>query len=339
MKSSSMTPRKRFQLKNRMLLANFIANLVGAVGVNSLLAPTRVYTTALAQEYARSIETIFIPTVFGIAMAATLVYQRPIRRYVDRCCQAAVPPAVPPAAPPQAVQRRVLNEPFFGLLLDFTIWILAAVFWAGLFYFMDETPTVIQRAVISNLSIGLITCTVAFFVLEHILQKVMIPFFFPAGQLYGVPRTIRISIRIRLAALLFACNLVPFVTQIFVYVQIRSAGYDPATALERLGTHLMITSPIFIAVGLWLFFLVSSNLARPLWAIIRALQKVRAGNFDAKVQVTSNDEIGYTGDVINQMTEGLKEHESLRLSMLLAREVQQNLLPTRPPRIKGLDLA
>lgn len=66
---------------------------------------------------------------------------------------------------------------------------------------------------------------------------------------------------------------------------------------------------------------------------------MRAGNFDDQVPVTSNDEIGYTGDVINQMTEGLKERERLRLSMLLAREVQQNLLPGRPPDIKGLDLA
>jgi sigma-B regulation protein RsbU (phosphoserine phosphatase) len=106
-----------------------------------------------------------------------------------------------------------------------------------------------------------------------------------------------------------------------------------------MSTHLLITSPIFVAVGLWICFLVSSNLALPLQAIIRALKKVRAGHFDGRVPVTSNDEIGYTGDVINQMTAGLKEREQLRLSMLLAREVQQNLLPSGPPRITGLDLS
>jgi serine phosphatase RsbU (regulator of sigma subunit) len=47
------------------------------------------------------------------------------------------------------------------------------------------------------------------------------------------------------------------------------------------------------------------------------------------VQVTTNDEIGYTGDVINEMTEGLIERERMQQSLNLAREVQQNLLPKR----------
>jgi sigma-B regulation protein RsbU (phosphoserine phosphatase) len=167
----------------------------------------------------------------------------------------------------------------------------------------------------------------------------MVPFFFPRGRLYGVPRTLRVSIGVRLAAFLLACNLVPFVTLILYHLQIRRTGEDPAALLDRLGTFLAVNSFIFIAVGLWLCYLVSSNLARPLRDIIQILKKVRKGGFDDRVQVTSNDEIGYTGDVINQMTAGLKERERLQLSMLLAREVQQNLLPPGPPGVSGLDLA
>ena len=167
----------------------------------------------------------------------------------------------------------------------------------------------------------------------------MVPFFFPAGQLYGVTRTIRISIRMRLGALLLACNLVPFITLILVYLRIRASEYDPLMALDRIGTILMINSLIFIGVGLWLCYLISSNLAMPLRAIIGALEKVRVGNFDQQVKVTTNDEIGYTGDVINQMTVGLKERERLRLSMILAREVQQNLLPGSEPGLQHLDIA
>ena len=331
-----MTALQCFHFKNRMLLANLISNLVGAVVVNAyLLAPMRNFTTALAQEYSRVIEAVFTPTMFAIAVAATLVYERPIRRQVNRLHRG----GAKPSKTPRDVARRVLNEPFFAVILDFAIWIFAALFWTGLFYFMGEPPAVVQSTLISNLSVGLITCTVAFFVLERNLQKVMVPLFFPTGRLYGVDRTIRISIRTRLGALLLACNLVPFLTLILAYLRIRSAGLDPAATLELLGTLLMITSLTFIAVGLWACFLVSSNLAQPLRAIIRALQKVRAGNYDDKVQVTTNDEIGYTGDVINQMTEGLKEREQMRLSMMLAREVQQNLLPRADPSMDGLDIA
>jgi sigma-B regulation protein RsbU (phosphoserine phosphatase) len=69
------------------------------------------------------------------------------------------------------------------------------------------------------------------------------------------------------------------------------------------------------------------------------LQGVRNGKFDKKVRVTSNDEIGYTGDVINEMTEGLQERDRIRRSLSIAKEVQQHLLPAAAPTIQGLDIA
>ena len=42
------------------------------------------------------------------------------------------------------------------------------------------------------------------------------------------------------------------------------------------------------------------------------MKEIRHGRFDKKVRVTSNDEIGYTGDVINEMTEGLKERDFVK---------------------------
>ena len=45
------------------------------------------------------------------------------------------------------------------------------------------------------------------------------------------------------------------------------------------------------------------------------------------------------GDVINEMTEGLKERDRMRQSLSLAMDVQQHLLPQSDPEIKGLDIA
>ncbi|MFC1829862.1 PP2C family protein-serine/threonine phosphatase, partial [Thermodesulfobacteriota bacterium] len=78
---------------------------------------------------------------------------------------------------------------------------------------------------------------------------------------------------------------------------------------------------------------------RPLTEIIEVLRSIQKGSFDRKVRVTSNDEIGYTGDVINEMTEGLKERDRMRHSLHLAQEVQRNLLPGSDPEIDGLDIA
>ena len=178
-----MTPRKRFILKNRMLLANMVSNLIGAVGVNALLLrSTRTLTTEFGQAHATLIEIIFTPTVFIFAFVATLIYEGPIRRYVDQCYRRQAAAEVP-----LKVQQRVLNAPFFGVMLDGAIWLFAAVFWALLFYFIGEPAFVVQRVLVRSLSVGLITCTVAFFVLEHVLQRVMVPFFFHTAGSMGCP--------------------------------------------------------------------------------------------------------------------------------------------------------
>jgi adenylate cyclase len=180
---------------------------------------------------------------------------------------------------------------------------------------------------------GLITVTVAFFVFELVLQKRMAPFFFPNGGLYMTPKTIRIRIRTRLVAFLFACNLVPFLAILSLLQETMYSNVSPTTILHELRLGLFSNSLIFICVGIWLTILVSGNLTRPLQEIIRVLRGVRNGDFDKKVRVTSNDEIGYTGDVINQMNEGLKERDLVKetFGKYVAQEVRDEVLSGRIP--------
>jgi sigma-B regulation protein RsbU (phosphoserine phosphatase) len=84
---------------------------------------------------------------------------------------------------------------------------------------------------------------------------------------------------------------------------------------------------------------VNRSITQPISEMVRVLNRIRGGDFDTKVRVVSNDEIGHIGDVINEMTEGLKEREQVRQSLQLAREIQQNLLPKDNPDIDGLDIA
>ncbi|MCB2166715.1 MAG: SpoIIE family protein phosphatase [Deltaproteobacteria bacterium] len=328
-----MTARQRFNLKNRMLVGNVTANLVAAVVIINLVAPFEL-TVVTYWQFVR-IQALSSPILFLLGFLAFVWYERPMRRYIERHHTG----RADPSEAPSQVLRRLLNEPFFAVVLDLTIWILAAGFWTTFFWQKGEPAYILRRTFLINLNIGLITSVIAFFLLEHIFQKVLAPFFFPHGRIYEVPGTLRISIRVRLAALLFACNLVPFFATILVYLNLSATDGDPADILERLGDALTTNSLIFIIVGVWLWVLVSTNLSRPFRAIIRTLSRVREGHFDDRIQVTSNDELGYTGDVINQMTEGLKDREQMRLAMMLAREVQQNLLPRQDPQVDGLDIA
>jgi sigma-B regulation protein RsbU (phosphoserine phosphatase) len=114
---------------------------------------------------------------------------------------------------------------------------------------------------------------------------------------------------------------------------------EPARALDVLRSSIFINVIIFLIFGSLIAMLVSRNLTLPFGEIIQTLRGVRNGQFDKKVRVTSNDEIGYTGDVINEMTDGLIERERMQKSLNLAREVQQNLLPKSNLKVNGFDIA
>jgi HAMP domain-containing protein len=114
---------------------------------------------------------------------------------------------------------------------------------------------------------------------------------------------------------------------------------DATAALEQLRPAISVYVFVFLSLSFFLTALVSRNLTRPFKEIVQTLKWVRNGRFDKKVRVTSNDEIGYTGDVINEMTDGLIERERMQQSLNLAKEVQQNLLPKSNLKFNGFDIA
>ena len=236
-------------------------------------------------------------------------------------------------------RRRLLNEPYFVIALDFGIWILAALANSLILLYSEAGRAMVLQPILVSISTGLITATLVFFELEFIIQKRLAPLFFPHGGQSSIPGTWRVRIKNRLLALFLAINLVPFFIVLSLVHFSSLIKEEPSHLLLDLQQALKATSVLFITVGVILTVLVSLNLARPFKNIVQVLQEVRNGIFSRKVQVTTNDEIGYTGDVINEMTQGLIERDRMRQSLALAMEVQQRLLPKNPPRIPGLDIA
>ena len=332
-----MTKLKQFHLKNEMLGANFLANFVGVFLVNGLMIVVegRSPATVWIHPVAYWVDALFTPFAFVFVTVINLVYEKPIRQ----CLNAIFSGESASRNLQRTAGRRLLNEPFVLIALDLSMWLLAAVIYASIHWAYGGGSNIIQRSLYLNVSTGLITITTAFFLLEHILQKKLAPLFFPNGGLTLIPRTMRIKIRTRLAALLFACNLIPLISIMLIMMRVGGLHQDAATTLKQLRISININAIIFLAVGIYLTGLVSKNLTIPFTEIIQTLRGVRNGRFDKKVQVTTNDEIGYTGDVINEMTEGLKERERMQQSLDLAMEVQQNLLPRNDPGVEGLDIS
>jgi sigma-B regulation protein RsbU (phosphoserine phosphatase) len=327
---------KLFNLKNVMLVANGLANFIGAVLVNALLSKVEGYLLPISIASAhQTFHIVFTTTAFSFAIIFTVLYERPIRQYLNALSKNA---AMPGEFVSKA-RRRLLNEPFVLLALDLGIWLTAAIVYSAFHWILGAGPLEIQSTISDALANGLVTVTLAFFLLEHVLQKILAPYVFPEGGLYKIPKTLRIRIRMRLAALMVACCLIPLLSILHIMHRTPLILPDATAALEQLRSAISVYVFVFLSLSFFLTVLVSRNLTRPFKEIVQTLKWVRNGQFDKKVRVTTNDEIGYTGDVINEMTDGLIEREKMQQSLHLAREVQQNLLPKSNLRVNGIDIA
>ena len=101
---------------------------------------------------------------------------------------------------------------------------------------------------------------------------------------------------------------------------------------------LVLFSVFFVTLSV-LNKLLNRSIVGPVKNILSAVTKIKEGNFQTRVKVVSNDEIGVLGDAINEMTKGLVERERMQQSLNLAKEVQQNLLPKNNLKVNGFDIA
>jgi len=330
-----MTSSEIFRLKNRMLFYNIFTNLIGVwiivlLSFRSISPP--FYEIA---DFAHRINMIAIPLFFILIFILQISYERPIRKYLNSM----ISNKIENANIKNRAKRRLLNAPFFIIGLDLSAWIAGAIIYSFLYREFAAMELAANRVFYQNALVGLISSTATFFVLEQILQKNLAPHFFPNGGLYMTPKTARIRIGTRLTAFIFAVNLIPFLALLILVQGTYETSLSSSSLLDHVRSAVVTNSLISICVGICLTILVSFNFNRPLKGIISALKRIREGYFDRKVKVTTNDELGYTGDVINEMMDGLKERERMKQSLELAKEVQLSLLPKQAPKINGLDIA
>ena len=235
-------------------------------------------------------------------------------------------------------KRRLLSEPLFLVKLNLSTWSFAALFYAAFHYVNDMPAQLIVFSAVRGLVAGLLTAAATFFLTEFILRKKLSPLFFPQGGQSSVLGAHRITVRVKLLMFITAVNIVPLLLMLLISLD-SAFKADAGSPLEQLRAPIVALSVLFMALGALLAVLTAKTIATPLDDMTRALKKVRSGKLDVRVGVTGNDELGYAGDTINSMIEGLKERDRLRIAMNLASELQQRLLPGEPPEAKGLDLA
>ena len=99
-----------------------------------------------------------------------------------------------------------------------------------------------------------------------------------------------------------------------------------------------LTVIVVIAVIL-LSLIRSRKVTVPIMQLANAANQLSEGNFSARVDIRTKDELENLGNIFNGMGERLKEREQMKQSLALAKEIQQQLLPESTPTCPHFELA
>ncbi len=105
--------------------------------------------------------------------------------------------------------------------------------------------------------------------------------------------------------------------------------------LQIAGAVLLAVAAAVAAVAL----LTSRAVTRPIRELTAAGRRLAAGDFSARVDVRTGDELQELAETFNDTGPKLAEREKLKASLALAMEIQQHLLPAEAPRLAGFDIA
>lgn len=101
--------------------------------------------------------------------------------------------------------------------------------------------------------------------------------------------------------------------------------------VESVHRYLIQASIVASALAVLLSFLLTRTVLRPLSQMTEISQRVAAGDYSARVEVTSKDEVGRLGLAFNRMADSLEKIEGLRRTMVvdLAHELRTPLTSLR----------
>ena len=109
--------------------------------------------------------------------------------------------------------------------------------------------------------------------------------------------------------------------------------------IVKFRNYYIVGGSLFVLLILLLIRLVTGRTVSSIKDVSSAAESIAQGDYNAFLPVKTVDEVGQLMENFNTMASQLQERMRLKQEMNLAMEVQQSLLPQRPPEIVGFDIA
>ncbi|KPK76994.1 MAG: hypothetical protein AMJ79_04830 [Phycisphaerae bacterium SM23_30] len=111
--------------------------------------------------------------------------------------------------------------------------------------------------------------------------------------------------------------------------------------ISKTNQGLIITGVIMIivfAAAALAAILSSRSVTRPISELVAAGKKLSLGDFKARVNIRTGDELQELGEIFNDTGPKLQERQRIKHSLALVTAIQQHLLPQEAPRLQNFDI-
>jgi HAMP domain-containing protein len=172
--------------------------------------------------------------------------------------------------------------------------------------------------------------------------------FSPGGELDGIARraTVRVGTSSQKGVWDISVPVQTAAKKVLGSAHVGLARSSVEGAVMKSMLALGAISLVILIIGVGLTFSSLKVLVRPITEISKASEEVGKGDLSTRVPVRSQDETGRLASNFNAMIDGLKQAEAAKIQqgriegeLELARSIQAGLLPSDPPKVKGLEIA
>lgn len=114
---------------------------------------------------------------------------------------------------------------------------------------------------------------------------------------------------------------------------------DFMATIEQGRRRSIIVGALAVGATLLLGVAIAMWMIRPFLTLVSQLRQIGAGDLEHEVHLEHTPEFRQLSDEINKMSADLRDRLKLRQSLAVAMQVQQTLLPSNSPNVKGLDIS
>lgn len=203
---------------------------------------------------------------------------------------------------------RFVNLPIAFSLLGITGWIV---------YLFTEVTILFIAKYVSNYDIcitpifltslmyifleSLFSFSLSYFIMDSLHRNKFLPTFYPNGDLHKIKKTITPSVKFLFLILYISVVLFPIA---YLFSTLVTLIMNNKIELDK---NFFITSAIIVLSGMLIFVIFSDYFDCPLKKLQKNAEQIKNGDFDAKVQIITNDSFGLLAVTFNEMSSSIKE--------------------------------